>query len=47
MLQDYYDRLSVSLTLIVNELPVRETRMVLSNCYATIGVVSNSDHCIL
>lgn len=26
------------------KLPSGETRMVLSNCYATIGVVSNSDH---
>ena len=26
------------------KLPSGETRMILSNCYATIGVVSNSDH---
>ena len=26
------------------KLPSGETRMVLSNCYATIGIVSNSDH---
>ena len=26
------------------KLPSGETRLVLSNCYATIGVVSNSDH---